>query len=61
MFGIEDRKKILRFSIPLLFLLLLSSCSMQELSDTIGSCCGVAPLPMVGLAFVVASRWRKAR
>jgi hypothetical protein len=59
MFRLKDRKYIFRFSMSLLILLLLSSCSMQELSDTIGSCCGVAPLPMVALALVVASRWSK--
>jgi len=44
----------------LIFLMLLSSaifiaaCSMQDMSDTVGKCCGASALPMgaVGLALL---------
>jgi predicted small secreted protein len=38
---------------------LLSSCSTQEIGETIGSCCGVSPLPIAAVGLVMVGRWRK--
>ena len=57
--GPKARNAIVVFLIMLFSALLLSSCSLEEVADSIGSCCAIAPLPIAAVGLVVASRWRK--
>ena len=59
MLGPKTRNAIVVFLIMLLSALLLSACSLDEVGNTIGSCCGALPLPVAAVGLVVASRWRK--
>lgn len=41
--------------------LFLYACSSQEISDTIGSCCGATALPVGVVGLFMVSLWRKER
>jgi len=59
MLGPKARNIIAVFLIMLFSALLLSGCSLEDVSDTIGSCCGATALPIGAMVLVVANRWGK--
>ena len=61
MMGPKVRGLVVIILLMLFTTILLSSCSTQEISETIGSCCGVSPLPIGAVGLVVISRRRKER
>ena len=61
MIGPKARNAVVMFFVMLIFALILSGCSMEEVSDTIGSCCGATPLPIGAMGLVVVRLWRKER
>jgi hypothetical protein len=60
MIGHKARGAIFVFLLMLFTTFLLSSCSMREISDTFGSCCGVSPLPIGAMGLMIVCRgWKK--
>ncbi len=59
MIGPKARGVIVVFLMMLFTTLLLTSCSTQEIGETIGSCCGVSPLPIGAIGLVMVVRGRK--
>jgi hypothetical protein len=39
--------------------ILVSGCSMQEISDTMGTCCGASAIPIGALGLIVVDMWRE--
>jgi hypothetical protein len=59
MIGHKARGAIFVFLLMLFTTFLLSSCSMQEVSETIGSCCGASQLPVGAVGLMIVCRERK--
>lgn len=56
MVGYKVHHAISIFMVLLLSAIFITSCSMQDLSDTIGSCCGASALPMGAVGLVLLAR-----
>lgn len=60
MIGPKARGVMVVFLLMLFTTLLLSSCSTQEIGETIGSCCGISPLPIGAVGLLMVRRGKKS-